>query len=175
VDDRVIVAIEINDRAWRAMRDAAADLTGDEARWRPLPQSNNIESIVRHLRIEAEWHLNSLLRGEPMPSEVTPALQARIDAVPTEFHENFARLESLTASFIDALRSKSLDELRDRSHAAYGTAAAASGAVHLLAYHHAMHLLVHVGPIRMIRNLYRRTRGEAGRFFPHNPTYPDVS
>jgi hypothetical protein len=31
------------------------------------------------------------------------------------------------------------------------------------------HLATHRGQIRSIRNLYRRSRGEAGLFFPQNP------
>jgi hypothetical protein len=36
------------------------DVTPEEADWRPLPQANSISAILRHLRIEAEWHLASL-------------------------------------------------------------------------------------------------------------------
>jgi hypothetical protein len=30
----------------------------------------------------------------------------------------------------------------------------------------------HWGQIRTLRNWYRKTRGEPGRFFPDNPTFP---
>jgi len=35
------------------------------------------------------------------------------------------------------------------------------------------HMATHLGQIRTIRNLYRKTRGEPARFFPENPTYPN--
>jgi hypothetical protein len=43
----------MNQRAWNLLKDALVDLGDDEIDWRPLPQVNNINVIVRHLRIEA--------------------------------------------------------------------------------------------------------------------------
>lgn len=60
--------------------------------------------------------------------------------------------------------------LRERTTPAYGDAAA--GSVYFLGYHQAMHVAMHCGQIRTIRNLYRKTRGAPARFFPDNPTYP---
>jgi hypothetical protein len=43
---------------------------------------------------------------------------------------------------------------------------------HLLGFHQAMHLATHLGQIRSIRNLYRKTRGKPALFFPENPIFP---
>src|SRR5438093_851331 len=58
----------------------------------------------------------------------------------------------------------------DRTRRAYGDAVGAKD--HFIAYHNAIHLTTHCGQIRMVRNLYRKARGEAALFVPENPTYP---
>ena len=172
MDEAVRVVAEMNQRAWNLLKDAVADLINDEVNWRPLPQGNNINIIVRHLRIEAQWHLDSLMRGDAMPSDVPPALQSAIDAVPLDFERNLAKLEELFAAFLDVLRATTLSELQRRTAAAYGSVAETAGSEHFLGYHQALHVATHCGQIRTIRNLYRKTRGEPARFFPVNPTYP---
>jgi hypothetical protein len=172
VDDGVRLVSETNQRAWSLLRNAVADLSDDEISWRPLPQANSIGIIVRHLRIEAQWHLDSLLRGDPMPSDATPSLQREIDSVPLDFNLNLAKLEELFTSFLDALRTTTLRDLRARTAAAYGSAAEDAGSMYFLGYHQALHVAMHCGQIRSIRNLYRKTRGEPARFVPDNPTYP---
>jgi len=171
VDDGLRVACELNQWALRRLMDSLADLGDDEIDWRPLPQSNSINVIVRHLRIEARWHLDSLQRGDVMPSDVTPDLQKEIDAVSLDYRSNLEQFDQLCAAFIEVLRTATLDGLRGRTSDAYG-AAAAPGSAHLLGYHQAFHVTTHCGQIRMIRNLYRTSRGERARFFPDNPTYP---
>ncbi len=172
MDDALRVVVEINELVWRVLKYSVADLSNDEIDWRPHPQGNSINIIVRHLRIEAQWHLDSLMRGDTMPSDVTPALQMAIDAVPLDFQHNLEKLEELCTGFLEALRTITLQGLRDRTAAAYGSAAAVPESAHLLGYHQALHVAGHCGQIRTIRNLYRKTRGEPARFLPENPTYP---
>ena len=85
MDGGLRIAVEVNLRAWNQLKDALVDLSEDEINWRPLPQANNINVIVRHLRIEAQWHLDSLIRGDAMPSAVTATLQSEIDTIPLDF------------------------------------------------------------------------------------------
>jgi hypothetical protein len=172
MDDALRVVSDMNARVWGALKNALEDLSGDEIQWRPLPQANTINVIVRHLRIEAEWHLHSLERGAPMPTIATSPLQEAIDAVPLDFEENFKKLEEFYTRFLDVLRTMSLNTLGERSAAAYGKAGESEDRRYLLGYHQATHVAMHCGQIRMIRNLYRKTRGEPARFFPENPTYP---
>jgi len=172
MDDAVRVISEMNQWAWSLLKEAVDDLSNDEINWRPLPQANSINLIVRHLRIEAQWHLDSLQRGDAMPSEVTPALQEEIEAVPLDFQCNLDKLEELYTGFLDLLCTATLDGLQQRTTAAYGYSAETPGPAHFLGYHQAMHVALHCGQIRTIRNLYRKTRGEPARFFPENPTYP---
>src|SRR5439155_19948389 len=124
-----------------------------------------------HLRIESEWHLNSILRGDVMPFGVSPDLQRQIDAVSLNFNANRDALMQSGAAFMKHLQVMTPSALRERTAQAYD--AKAGQTPHLLAYHQAMHLMTHCGQIRMIRNLYGKNRGERPRFFPDNPTYPN--
>lgn len=171
MDDALRIVFEMNSSMWEALRNALEELTEEEARWRPLPQANTISVIVRHLRIEAEWHVNSLARGEPMPTIAVAPSQEAIDAVTDDFAENFRMLEELCTRFLEILQDTTVSTLRDRTAAAYGKVSESEKRRYLLGYHHATHLAMHCGQIRTIRNLYRKTRGEPARFFPENPTY----
>jgi hypothetical protein len=171
VDDAVAIVAEMNEWAWRRFKNAVRDLDDDEINWRPLPEANNINVIVRHLRIESQWHLDSLTRGDVMPSDTSTALQEQIDAVPLDFEQNLAKLEELFTAFLDALRTARVHDVQHRTRAAY--AAWPHVPVHFLAYHQAVHTAGHGAQIQTIRNLYRKTRGERALFFPENPTYPD--
>ena len=169
MDDALRVVVEMNESLWGRLKNALEDLSEEELHWRPLPQANTISVIIRHPRIEAQWHLDSLERGEPMPTIAVAAPQGAIDAVPADFEENFKRLEELYTRFVELLRTVTLVTLQQR------TAAACDEARRLtypLGYHQAVHLAMHCGQIHTIRNLYCKMRGEPARFFPENTTYP---
>ncbi len=169
MDDAVRVVVELHESLWDRLTHALEDLSEEERHWRPLPHANTINLIIRHLRIEAQWHLDSLERGEPMPTIAVAAPQAAIDAVPADFEANVTRLEELYTRFVARLRTATLGTLQQRTAAAYGEARRLT---YTLGYHQALHLAMHCGQIRTIRNLYRKTRGEPARFHPENPTYP---
>ena len=169
MDDALRVVVEMHESLWGRLKHALKDLSAEEMHWRPLPQANSISVIVRHLRIEAQWHLDSLERGEPMPTIAVAAPQAAIDAVPADFEANVTRLEELYSRFVERLRTATLEVLQQRTAAAYG---GSRRLTYPLAYHQAIHLAMHCGQIRTIRNLYCKTRGEPARCFPENPTYP---
>ena len=82
MDDALQVLSDMNASMWAALKNSLEDLTEEEISWRPLPEANTISLIVRHLRIEAEWHVESLERGEPMPTVAVSPSQDMIDAVP---------------------------------------------------------------------------------------------
>jgi hypothetical protein len=170
MDDRLRLAVELNEEVLRRLERTFADLEKGEDEWRPLPESNNIALIVRHLSIEAQWHLDCLERGAPMVFQPSPELQRQIDAVPNDFTANLADLTQRVHRFLELLRAATAEQLQARSSSAYGHRAATRP--HLLGYHQAIHLYGHLGQISMIRNLYQKTRGRPSRFFPENPTYP---
>jgi len=172
MDDGLRIVTEMHQTLLHQFRGSFDDLTEDELHWRVLPQANSINVIVRHLRIESEWHLRSIQSGEPMPTIAAPVSRQAIDAVPFDFAENLNTLQRLYTAFCDILRTQSLGTLKEKCAAAYGEAATVKGLTYVLAYHQAMHLAYHTGQIRSIRNLYRKARGEPVRFFPDNPTLP---
>jgi hypothetical protein len=172
MDGATQVLCEMHQYMWDRLSDALADLGDEEINWRPLPHGNSINIIVRHLRIEAQWHLDSLRHGEAMPSDVAPELRQEIDAVPLDYRANRIKLEELYTGFLDTLRMTTQQGIEQRTATAYQSTGDVTGPAHLLGYHQALHIATHCGQIRTIRNLYRRGRGEPERFFPDNPTYP---
>ena len=172
MDDNLRVIFDMNASMWAALKNALEDLTEEEICWRPLPQANTINLIVRHLRIESEWHVESLERGTPMPTVAVSPSQVAIDAVSNDFEDNFQKLATFCTRFLEVLQTTTLETLRGRTAIAYGKLSEGEGRSYFLAYHHASHIAMHCGQIRMIRNLYRKARGEPARFFPDNATYP---
>jgi len=163
--------IEMYEWVWRRFKEDLKDLTPDEIEWRPLPQANNINLIIRHLRMETEWQLAGLERGEAIPADVTPEEQQVIDSVSFDFEENLKALDASCTRFIAVLREMNSEQLKQRTEAASRNYPRME-LQYLLSYHHAIHLSVHYGQIRTIRNLYCKTRGQPARFFPVNPTFP---
>jgi hypothetical protein len=170
VDEAIRVIYEANVDVWNRLQAALLDVTSDERDWRPVPEANSINVIVRHLRIEAAWHLNSLREGSPMPTIAAPVVQEEIDAIPLDLAANLAALTGSQSEYLRELSASTLAALRERTSAAYGNAVAPKE--YFIAYHNAIHLAMHCGQIRTLRNMYRKTRGEPARFVPENPTYP---
>lgn len=171
MDNALQPLVEMNDWAWKWFKGTLIELGPDEVDWRPLPQANNINAIVRHLRIEGEWHTDCIERGVLMPAETTPELERSIDAVAMDFEKNLKELEEFYARFLAQLRKMESDGLKQYTALAYKSW---PGDIpeHMLGYHQAMHLAGHAAQISTIRNLYKKTRGEPARFFPDNPSYP---
>lgn len=172
MNDEQHVLIELNRYLWSQLRNDLADLDPQEIDWRPLPQANSLNAIVRHLRIEAQWQLASIEHAEPMPLEATAPVQAFIDSIPLDFASNRAELERLCTQFIDALCTKSLGILEQQNRLVYQGLTGEAPPAHFLGYHHAVHLAMHWGQIRTLRNLYRTSRGLPALFLPDNPTFP---
>jgi len=172
MDEGLRIVAEMHQALWDQSQGSFDDLTNDEIHWRFLPQANSINLIVRHLRIESEWHLRSIQTGEPMPTIAAPVSQDAIEVIPFDFAENLNTLQRLYAEFCDTLGTQSLGTLKEKNATVYGEALTGKRVAYMLAYHQATHLARHTGQIRTIRNLYRKTRGEPARFFPDNPTYP---
>ena len=119
MDQALIAVIEMNEIVWNGLKENLKDLRADEVNWRPLPQANNINLIVRHLRIEAQWKLASLERGDPEPFETTESLQRFIDSVGFDFEQNLKALDELCTRFIAVLRGMDEATLLKRNHLVY--------------------------------------------------------
>jgi Protein of unknown function (DUF664) len=171
MDEALQLVIEMNEWTWKRFKDDLEEVTPEEVNWRPLPQANTINAILKHLRVEAEWYVVSLERGERSPYQSAASVQQLTDSVPLDFERNLRELEALYTRFIAALRGMTLAALQQQTVLAQVFPGGAPYPAHLLSFRQAQHLAMHWGQIRTLRNLYRKTRGEPGRFFPDNPTF----
>jgi hypothetical protein len=173
VDQALRIVIELNQWIWSQFKDALDDATQEEIDWRPVPEATNIRAILRHLSIEAAWHLASLEGDAPVPAELTAGLRERVDSTLIDGEHDLKGLEELFRRFLAALEATTAAALEHQTMIAYKSLPGVHSLPrHLLGFHQALHLATHLGQIRSIRNLYRRTRGERARFFPDNPTFP---
>jgi DinB family protein len=172
MDEALELVIEMNERTWKRFKDDLQDVTPEEIDWRLLPQANSINAIMKHLRIEAQWYVASLEHGEQSPYQDTASVQQLTDSVPLDFERNLTKLEELYTRFIAALRQTTLAALKQQTVLGQVFPGGAPHTADILSFRQAVHLAIHWGQIRTIRNLYRKTRGEPGRFFPDNPTFP---
>jgi hypothetical protein len=136
-----------------------------------LPQANSINAILKHLRVEAQWYVASLERGERSPYQDTASVRQLTDSIPLDFDRNLRALEELYTHFIEALRRTTLAALQQQTVLGQVFPGGAPHPASLLSFRQAVHLASHWGQIRTLRNLYRKTRGEPGRFFQDNPTF----
>jgi hypothetical protein len=81
-------------------------------------------------------------------------------------------LDELYTRFVAALRRTTLAALQNQTVLDQVFPGGAPHSADLLSFRQAVHLAMHWGQIRTIRNLYQRTRGEPERFFPDNPIFP---
>ena len=172
MDEKLQLVIEMNERTWKRFKADLQDMAPEEIDWRPLPQANTINAILKHLRVEAEWYLKSIEHGEQSPYQDAASVQRLTDSIPLDFEQNLRELEELYTRFIEALRRATLAALQQQTVLAQIFPGGTPHSADLLSYRQAMHLAIHWGQIRSIRNLYRRMRGEPGRFFSDNPTFP---
>ena len=93
MDQALRTAIDMNQHIWNGLSRDLKNVEPEEANWRPLPQANNINLIVRHLRIEAQWKLASLETGEPEPMEATESVMRFIDSIGFDFKQNLKELD----------------------------------------------------------------------------------
>src|SRR5205823_5942548 len=143
VDESIRALYEVNADAWRRLDEALAGMSEAESAWRAVPEANSIAMIVRHLRIEAAWHLESLTDGAPMPTVAAPVVQADVDAVPLDVATNLRELITLQGRYLDVLRTSTPAALRAHTKTAYGDAVRSGDRTYFVAYHNAIHLAMH--------------------------------
>ncbi len=171
MDQALRAMIDMNEMTWNRLKEDLKDLPLEEVNWKPLPQANSINLIVRHLRIEAQWKLAALERGEPEPMEATESVQRFIDSIGFDYEMNLKELDALCTRFNTVLRDMDEGTLMKRNQLVYGERARST---HFLGFHNSMHMAMHWGQIRSIRTLYCKTRGEPvpAQFYPDNPSFP---
>lgn len=170
MDESLQVAIELNEYTWNGFRKDLEHVTTEEVNWRPVPEANTINLIVRHLRIDTPWHVRNI--GKSDQGQDTDSTTQAADPVPLDFERNLREIDELYTGFIGALRRMTLGGLEGQSGRAYRDAGQGSAPGHFLGFHLAVHVARHWGQVRTLRNLYCKTRGKPARFFPDNPSFP---
>ena len=170
MDEALRVVVEMNECVWKRFKDDLEGVTAEEANWRPLPHANSINLILRHVRLDAPWHVAGIERSE-LARPQDPAVPTT-DPVPLDFERNLRELDESCRRFIGRLRAMTLADLQQRTAVAYDGFPQGQLPEHFLGFHLALHLAAHDGQVRTLRNLYRKTRGEPAAFFPDNPTFP---
>ena len=169
MDEAIQYAIEMSEATWGNIKNDLKNLTAEEIDWRPLPYANNINVLVKHLRVVEEVFVSRLEQGEHSPYGDGSSVQKLTDAVPQHFERNLQQLEEFHQRFIAALRATTLAELKRKTF--FTPFAQGPQPSNTLPLAEISHLATHRGQIRTIRNLYRRARGEPGLFLPQNPTF----
>lgn len=167
MDEALQLAIEMIEANWNNFKNDLKDLTPEEIDWRPLPQANNLNILMKHLRVVEELFLSRLEEGEHTPYKDAASVQQLTDSIPLNFEQNLKDLEAFHNRFVAALRTTTLADLKKRVF--YTPFAQGAQPANALLLAEIGHLASHRGQMRTFRNLYRRTRGEPGLFFPHNP------
>ena len=173
MDEALQLAIEMSEQNWMNFQNNLKDLSSDEIQWRPLPQANNINAILKHLRVTEEWYVAGIEYGEQSPYHDAASLEQLTAAVPLDFEQNLKDLEGLHHRFVAAVRSTTLAALRQHTFLSQAMPGQSPQPAHTLLLREMMHLAMHRGQIRTIRNLYRTTRGEPGLFLPDNPLFAE--
>ena len=104
MDEALQLVIEMDEHTWQRFKAELDDVAPEEIDWRPLPQANTMNAILKHLRVEAEWYVASLEHGEQSPYRDLASVQRLVEAVPLDFARNLQALEELHTRFTTALR-----------------------------------------------------------------------
>ena len=145
MDEALQLVIEMNEWTWKRFKDDLTDVTPEEIDWRPLPQANTINAILKHLRVEAEWYVASLEHGEHSPYQDTASVQQLTDSIPLDFERNLTELEDLYTRFITALRQTTLATLQQQTVLTQVFPGAAPHPADRLSIREAVHLAIHWG------------------------------
>jgi hypothetical protein len=142
--DALSVVVEMSQAGWGRFVADLHDMTPEEADWRPLPQANGITLISATFvsRLSGIWPVSNEAR--PCPTTCPPSSSGGS----TRFRWQAWRYRP-----------------NERMAARHSRRTS-------LAFTRRLTLASHLRPIRTLRNLYRKTRGEPTAFHPDNPTYP---
>jgi hypothetical protein len=96
MDEAIQLTIEMSEANWNNFKNDLKNTTADEVDWRPLPQGNNINVLMKHLRVVEELFLSRLEQGEQSPYKDGASVQKLTDSVPVDFEQNRSLLRSFT-------------------------------------------------------------------------------
>ena len=171
MDQVIAFAVELMERNWRDFKNALKDVPDEELDWRPVPESNNIRAIVRHLRTVGQLYLSLLEDGDQTPWKDEAYVQNLTDSITSDFQDNMQACEDFHNRFVSLIHRSTVAGLKAQTFVE--SASSRPQSKDSLLHREIRHLVTHTGQIRALRNLYRRTKGEQGLFFPDNRTFRD--
>jgi hypothetical protein len=115
MDEASPLVIEMHERIWPRLKADLHGVTPEEAHWRPLPRVNTLATILKHLRVDAQWFLANLDHGEHSPYQDAASVQQLTEAVPLDSERNLQELEGLYLRFLTALRQTAGARLRQQT------------------------------------------------------------
>lgn len=168
MDQVIEFAVGLMERNWNDLKNALKETTDDELDWRPVPESNNIRSIVKHLRTEQQLYLSLLEDGDQTPWKDAGSIQRLVDSITSDFQQQMTEFEDFDNRFVSLIKGSTLTELKAQTFVEPPFPRQSKDS---LISREIRHMVTHTGQIRALRNLYRRTKGEKGLFFPDNITF----
>jgi uncharacterized damage-inducible protein DinB len=169
MDQVLEFAVVLLERNWNDLKHDLQDITDDELDWKPVPESNTIRSIVRHLRMVEQLYLSLLEDGDQTPWKDEDYVQTLTDSITYDFQQNMQPFEDFHNRFVSLMKGSTLADLKVQTFVESSVSRPQSK--ESLIFREIRHIATHAGQIRTLRNLYRRTKGEKGLFFPENRTF----
>jgi hypothetical protein len=103
-------AVGLMERTWHDLTRALHDMTDGELDWRPVPESNTIRAIVRHLRTVEQLDLSLLEEGDQTPWNDAASVRQLTDAIADDFQHKMKEREAFHTRFVSLLKQRTLAE-----------------------------------------------------------------
>ena len=169
MDQAIEFAVGFMEMNWNNFKNDLKDVTDDELDWRPLPESNNIRALIRHLRTVEQLFLSRLEDGDNTPWKDGASIQKLTDSITHDFQQNLKEFEDLHNRFVSLVKGSTMADLKAQTlSSAFSPRPQSKDSIIL---GEISHIATHRGQIRTLRNMYRRAKGEKGLFLPENPTF----
>jgi DinB superfamily len=112
MDQVLEFAVGLLERNWNDLKNDLQDMTDAELDWRPVPEANNIRSIVRHLRMVEQLYLSLLEDGDQTPWKNEDYVQKLTDSITYDFQQNMKLFEDFHNRFVSLMKGSTLADLK---------------------------------------------------------------
>jgi len=171
MDQVIEFAVGMMERNWNELKDDLKDITDDELDWRPVPESNSIRSIVRHLRTVEQLYLSRLEDAENSPWKDNAAVQKLAESATYDFPQIMKEFEDFRNRFVSWIQGSTMADLKAQTFPDPSSPPGIVLTKDSMISREIRHMITHRGQIRTLRNLYRRTKGKKGLFSPENESF----
>jgi hypothetical protein len=112
MDQVLEFAVGLLERNWNDLKNDLQDMTDAELDWRPVPEANNIRSIVRHLRMVEQLYLSLLEDGDQTPWKNEDYVQKLTDSITYDFQQYMKLFEDFHNRFVSLMKGSTLADLK---------------------------------------------------------------